>query len=111
MLTLKQLLKNMSPKTIEIAERYRFHLVKQNNDTVAEFVSRLRKAADTCNFGGQLDSMIRDRFVMGLNDENVNKKLLLEDALTFDKAFSVAMIAEEVRRCQASMHATSLSQC
>ena len=102
--------KHLTPKTIEIAERYKFHLVKQNNDTVAEYVSRLRKAADTCNFGGQLDSMLRDRFVIGLNDDQVVKKLLLEDALTFDKAVNVAMIAEEVKRCQASMHATTMGE-
>ena len=100
---------HLKPKTIEIAERYKFHMTKQGHDSVTTFVSKLRKAAETCNFGTQLDSMLRDRFVVGLNDDAVVRKLLLEDSLSFDKAVMIASMSEEVRNCQAAMKSSEPS--
>ena len=98
---------HLKPRTIEIAERYKFHQVSQNSDSVSTFITRLRHAAETCNFGTELDSMLRDRFVLGLNDEAVVKKLLLEDSLTFDKAVQIAATSEEVKSCQAVMRSSN----
>jgi transposase InsO family protein len=100
---------HLQPKTIEIAERYKFHMIRQNNTAVATFVSNLRRAAETCNFAGQLENNLRDRFVVGLDDESVVRKLLLEDKLTLDKAVNAATNAEEVRVLQAQMKSTSYS--
>jgi transposase InsO family protein len=97
---------HLQPKTIEIAERYKFHQIRQGGRTVAVFISTLRKAAETCNFAGELDTNLRDRFVVGLEDESVVRKLLLENALTLEKAVQCASNAEEVRNLQVSMKAT-----
>ena len=101
---------HLQPKTIEIAERYKFHQVKQGGSSVAAFVTKLRKAAETCNFAGQLDTSLRDCFVVGLDDENVIRKLLLEHALTFEKALQIASASEEVRNCQLARKTNSESQ-
>ena len=39
--------------------------------SVAAFVSKLRKAAETSNFGGNLDTSLRDRFLVGSDKEKV----------------------------------------
>ena len=99
---------HLSPKVIEIAERYKFHQIRQNNDSVATFVSNLRRAAETCSFGAQLESMLRDRFVIGLSDETIVQKLLLENTLTLETAIKIASSSEEVKKCQAIMRQSSI---
>ena len=51
--------------------------------------------------------MLRDRFVLGVEDEAVVRKLRLEEKLTLDKAISLATAAEEVRTCQQAMKTAS----
>ena len=88
---------HFKPRTIEFAKRYKFHQVRQSNDSVTSFIARLRKAAKTCNFGADLEAHLRDRFVVGLEDESVVRKLFLEEALTFSKAVQIGANAVEVR--------------
>ena len=45
---------------VEIAERFRFYTAVQESQTIAQFVSRLKKLARYCNFGDKLNDMIRD---------------------------------------------------
>ena len=59
------------------------------------------------NFGADLEIHLRDPFVVGLEDESVVRKLLLEEALTFSKAVQIAGNAEEVRGLQQSMRGES----
>ena len=47
------------PKTIEIAERFKFFKRTQGeNERIADFVAELRRLAKTCNFGQYLDTAI-----------------------------------------------------
>ena len=77
--------------------------MRPTNDSVASFIARLRKAAETCNFGADPETHLRDRFVVGLEDESVERKLLLEEAVTFSKAVQIAANAEEFRGLQQSI--------
>jgi len=49
-------------------------------------VSELRALAQYCNFGDTLDVILRDRTVCGINEQQIQKKLLAEKGLTFDEA-------------------------
>jgi len=90
---------HLSPKPLEIAERFRFHKRDQHdNESVAEYVAELRRLADTCNFGAYLNNALRDRLVCGLRSEAVQKRLLTEEKLTFDKAQTVAISMEVATR-------------
>ena len=42
-------------KKVEIAERFRFYAAVQESETIAQFVSRLKKLARYCNFGDELN--------------------------------------------------------
>ena len=47
-----------------------------------------------CDFRNFLNKTLRDRLVCGLANENIQKGLLSEDKLTFDKAVSIAIAME-----------------
>ncbi|PIK47354.1 hypothetical protein BSL78_15770 [Apostichopus japonicus] len=64
------------------------------SESVATFVSELRSLADTCNFETVLDDMLRDRLVCGINNDNIQKRLLSEADLTFEKALNVTIATE-----------------
>ncbi|CAG9814840.1 unnamed protein product [Phaedon cochleariae] len=88
--------KHYAPPVSEISERFVFNRCNQRLDqSIAEYIVELRKVASTCNFGGQfLDEALRDRFVCGVNSENIQKKLLSEAVLTFPRACSLAQGCE-----------------
>lgn len=62
----------------EIYERYCFNKRdKLSTESVDCFVAELKTLAKTCNFCDCLrDSLIRDRIVLGIKDEQTTKKLL-----------------------------------
>ncbi|KAJ8034332.1 hypothetical protein HOLleu_21118 [Holothuria leucospilota] len=54
--------------------------------------------AKTCNFRGFLDEALRDSYILGLNDENPQKRLLGEDdSLSPEKAFKLAVGMETAK--------------
>lgn len=93
---LKLLMYNhFSPKPSEIVQRYQFDSrSRQPTETVSEYVAELRRLAHDCNYGVSLEQMLRDRLVCGLNDDRIQRRLLSETDLTFDKAFRIAVAAE-----------------
>ena len=58
--TLQQLL---SPKPLEIAERFRFYKGNQPGETLLAYVADLKKLATHCNFGANLNEALRDTLV------------------------------------------------
>ena len=52
----------------------RFNFNKRNrkeNETVTEYVRELRRLAKECQYGNQLNNMLRDRLAVGVNDEAI----------------------------------------
>jgi len=83
-----------APKKLTVAERYRFHNSKQTpGQSVSEFAQHLKKLASSCDFGQDLQSNLRDRFICGLLSENLKRKLLSEE-LTFQTALDRAVADE-----------------
>ena len=89
---------NYEPKVIVIAERFRFYKRQQKEgETIAVYVSELRRLAKNCQFGDQLSIDLRDQFVCELFQEPIQQKLLAESDLTLDKALQIAQAAEITR--------------
>ncbi|KAJ8338235.1 hypothetical protein SKAU_G00372010 [Synaphobranchus kaupii] len=97
---LKVLMQNhFSPKPSEIVQRYKFDSrSRQPNETVSEYVAELRQIAHDCNYGQTLEQMLRDRLVCGINDDRIQRRLLAETDLTFEKAYKMAVAAEAASR-------------
>ena len=83
------------PKRNVVYERYIFNTCGQiEGETVDGYVNRLKKHASTCGFGTLNDELIRDRLVLGINDEGTKLRLLKEDKLTLDKAINLCRSSE-----------------
>ncbi|KHJ42002.1 zinc knuckle, partial [Trichuris suis] len=81
-----------NPQPSEIVERFRFYKRDQRpNESVNDFVAELRRLSEHCNFGNGLDTVLRDRFVCGISDEELQRRLLAEQVATFDAALKGAL--------------------
>ncbi|KAF8791648.1 uncharacterized protein K02A2.6-like [Argiope bruennichi] len=95
----KLLSEHLNPKPLEMTERFRFYKRKQfEGESIANYCAELQKLSIHCNFGNNLSTMLRDKLVMGLKNENIQKKLLAEDKLTYEKAKSIAFAMESAQR-------------
>ena len=87
------------PSPSEIVQRFKFNSRnRRTNESVAEFVADLRHKAEHCNYGPQLENMLRDRLVCGINDESIQRRLLSEEKLTFKKALEIALRMENAMK-------------
>lgn len=91
---LKALLSSiLCPRNLIAVERAKFHMRSQNEgESAAAFALALRKMAQTCDFGSQLESQLKDRFVVGLKDVNVRSQVIT--TLSLEKALSKATTSE-----------------
>ncbi len=88
-----------SPPPSEVIQRFRFNSrCRQAGESVAAYVADLRRLAEFCNFGTTLKKMLRDRLVSGVNSESIQKKLLGERDLTYERALAIAQGSEEADR-------------
>ena len=87
------------PLPSPIVQRYKFNTRNRApGETIATYVAALRELAEYCNYGASLSEMLRDRLVCGVNHDGIQKKLLAEKELDFDKAYSVAVAIEVAER-------------
>ncbi|MEE4247362.1 MAG: reverse transcriptase domain-containing protein, partial [Kangiellaceae bacterium] len=104
-----KLKEHFDPTPPELVLRFRFYTrCRQAGESVAEFLAELRKLARNCNFGDNLESMLRDRLALGINDDAIQSKLFAEKEMTLNKAFSLAQAHESATRgTQLVSHAES----
>ena len=57
-------------------------------------MAALRNLAEHCEYGDTLETMLRDRIVRGIRDEKIQRRLLVEKKLTFQKAYEIATAME-----------------
>ena len=75
------------PKPSPIIMRFRFNsCTREQGESMSAFVARLRQLTEHCDYGSTLEEMLRDKFVCGISDERLQRRLLAEPSLTFDKA-------------------------
>ena len=101
------------PKLSEIVQRYKFNTrVRRNDESISTFMAELRTLSEHCEFGNVLDEMIRDRLVCGVNDDQIQRRLLAEPKLDLKRALEIAQgmetAAKDARDLKAEI--TSKSQ-
>ena len=84
---------HLNPRPSSIVYRFKFicHFRKQG-DTIQQYVAELLSLSEHCDFRDQLEEMIRDRLVCGVNDERIQRRLLTESRLDFKKALELATV-------------------
>ena len=91
-----QLVKDhFEPKRLIISEQFTFHRRNQRpGETIAEYDAALRKLAVTCEFEAYLEEALWDRFICGLCNKAIQRRLLSEPKLTVTKAMKLAQRME-----------------
>ncbi|MEE4247156.1 MAG: hypothetical protein V2I33_17220 [Kangiellaceae bacterium] len=90
---------HFSPKASEILERFRFSTRdRRSGEPICDFVAELRHLSKNCNFGSSLCKMMRDRLVLGINDKELQQRLLEESNLTFESALEKCQAFEAARK-------------
>ena len=101
--TFKELVAKVSehynPKPSVIVKRFKFYKRDQlATETLSEYLAQLRSMSEFCEFNDSLNDMIRDRFVCGISDSAIQKRLLAETNLTLENAISIALASESATR-------------
>ena len=82
-----------------ICERAKFNQLELGQDEPVEnFITDLYRPAEFCGYGSLRDEMIRDRFVVGLRNDNLSEKLQTSSDLTHEQAVQQARQSENVKR-------------
>ena len=82
---------------------------RRAGESVATYVAELRSPSEFCNFGNTLEVMIRDRFVCGINDRAIQKRLLAEPKLTYVKAVEIAQTTQTAAQSMQKLQVKSES--
>ena len=70
---------------------------QQSQETIEQYVSRLRKLAQNCEYGNSLNDHLRDRVVSGCKGNKYREKLLAEKNLTLEKVIEIGQSMEAAK--------------
>ena len=102
---MKILQDHFEPQQSAIASRFRFHSCNRDaGESVTSFLARLRKLKFQ---PGQLDEMLRDRLVCGIQHERLQSRLLSEPGLTLFTAVEIAQAHVSTAACTAELNGRS----
>ena len=95
---------HFKPKPIMIAERFKFQqCVQKPDESVTEYLAQLRKMTEYCEFRDYLEQALRERFVSGIKNAAIQRKLLSQEGLDLAKALSIAQ-SMEAAEAQSGQH-------
>lgn len=79
-----------------LSYRYVFNKIEQNvEESVNNFANRIRHQAARCDFRDHIHDFMRDRFIVGLANENLRNFFLTKNSLTFEDAYNLSRVVEE----------------
>ena len=82
------------PKQSVIVQRYKFNIrVCLSGESVAAYVAALKSIGEHCNFS-KLEEMVRDRLVCRVGDARMQRAMLQERDLMYQKALELCMATE-----------------
>ncbi|UYV83983.1 K02A2.6-like [Cordylochernes scorpioides] len=84
--------------------------IQEDREPVDEFITSLYKLADSCEFEGLHEQLIRDRIVVGVRDKALSERMQLDSELTLEKAVKMVRQQEAVRQQQVDLQRSSTSK-
>ncbi|XP_064622353.1 uncharacterized protein K02A2.6-like [Lineus longissimus] len=93
----------------ETFERFVFNQRNQKTDKTFEtFLAAIRLLVKTCNYHKEtVNSILRDRIVLGISDRETQKRLLRERGLTLDGCIAICKTSENAEAHEKAMNADS----
>lgn len=107
--------KHYAPTPSSVVQRFRFNSrVRSETESVSDFIAALKSLSEHCDYGAELEKMLRDRIVCGINDAVIQTRLLEIPDLTFEVAVQTARAMESAKKdagelCQAQASTSVLS--
>ena len=99
------------PRTNVTWERHVFNTRNQREDeTIDQYVTDLKKKAQTCEFRDLKDSLICDRIVCGIRSDKSRSRLLKEPDLTLQKAIDICRANEATTKQMKSFAHTTTDE-
>ena len=96
---LKVVREHKEPKPSLIVSRFKFNSCQRaDGQSVADYVSTLRKATEHCCFDTTLDDRLTEQFVCGIRDPRMQRRLLSETSLDFNSAQKIGLALEASSR-------------
>ena len=94
-----------------IMERLRFNSrIRKSGESISVFMADLRRIAANCAFEDRLEEMSRDRLVCGVNDTQIQRRLLAEPRLTLDTALGLAQAIEAAAKDSSDVQRVTQTQ-
>ncbi|VDI39280.1 Hypothetical predicted protein, partial [Mytilus galloprovincialis] len=87
------------PVPSEIIQKFKFNRgTRHSDESVRTFIAALRSLTEHYNYGDTLNAMLRDRLVVGIKSDRIQRRLLAEPNLTFEKALEIATAMETAEK-------------
>ena len=83
------------PRISVFAARHQFLTMTQNNQTIDEFLTALKKQVRDCAFGELKDDMVLHALTLGLDNDRTRRRLFETQKLTLDKAVNLCRLTED----------------
>ncbi|OON23189.1 hypothetical protein X801_00906, partial [Opisthorchis viverrini] len=81
-----------NPKPSVITHRFHFNTrVQKEGESIADFVSELRRLTEYCDYGDFRNDVLRDRLVVGVRNARIQQCLLADSNLTWETAYDTAV--------------------
>ncbi|XP_015264150.1 PREDICTED: uncharacterized protein LOC107108253 [Gekko japonicus] len=94
-----------TPKPSEMTCHVAFqHRNQLGRETAAEFLAELRRLAADCKFEGHLEMALRDRFVAGLREEKLRRRIMEGEKVTIASAMATASAWERSHPATSTAH-------
>ena len=88
-----------NPKRNTTYERHIFFSTSQaEGESIEAYVTNLKTKAQTCGFEHLRDGLIRDRLILGIQNNRLRERLLREEDLSLEKAVQLCKAAECAER-------------
>lgn len=108
---IKIMSEHIEPKPSFMAERYRLRQRRQGDkETVAQYLTDLKKLAKHCEFGSTLEENLRDQFTCGLRNDTIRQRLFAEVRLSYNRAVQLALSLEAAEKDAAMVERPSVSE-
>ena len=102
---------HFQPKALVIPKRFNFHRHNQLlNESIAEYMAELRRVATHCEFRDYLNDALLDQLLCGLQNQNIQNKLLSEDHLILMKILEITQGMEAAEANMKKLRSSELTQ-
>ncbi|UYV73699.1 hypothetical protein LAZ67_11000422 [Cordylochernes scorpioides] len=102
---------HFSPKRPIIVQRFIFFKrMQETEESVSQYLVAIKRLAATCEFGNFLEDSLRDKFVCGLSDSRIQKKILSEGDVSLARVMEIALSMEAAEQTIKLFHAGELEK-